>query len=107
MTRVVALSTDARLAAHGGRLDEARELAALAVDLGEGTDALNLRAAAWLANADVASVDDRDEDARAGVQRALTLYAEKGNIAAAAQVAAGARRRSVVSSAFRRGNGGT
>ena len=107
MTRVIALTTDARLEAHHGRLEQARTLAQRALELGERTDALNLRAAAWLVVADVASLDGREGDAQAAIDRALELYAEKGNAAAAAQVAAAESRASVASSAFRRGSGGT
>jgi tetratricopeptide (TPR) repeat protein len=107
MTRVVAFAAEARLATHSGRLDAARGFARRAVELSDRTDASNYRASAWLAAAEVASFDERESDARDAVERALALYAEKGNVAAAAQVTASGRRSSVASSALRRGSGGT
>ena len=63
MTRVMGLATEAQLTAHAGREREAKELAERAVELAEQTDALNLRADAWSALADVLRQLQRPDEA--------------------------------------------
>jgi class 3 adenylate cyclase/tetratricopeptide (TPR) repeat protein len=78
----------ARLEAHRGDLVEAATLARRAVEIAEGTDMLNLRGNIWLAMAEVRQSAGQAEGARAAVARALELYEQKGNAAAAERLTA-------------------
>ena len=80
------LAARARVAAHGGRLAEALELARRAVDLARPGHSLNHTARVWLALAEVQRANGQTAEADASVATALALYDEKGNVAAAAQV---------------------
>jgi class 3 adenylate cyclase/tetratricopeptide (TPR) repeat protein len=86
MTRVVGLAIDARLAAHANRHVEAEALARRAVEISAPTDALNVRAAALLALAEVLRAVQSHAEARSATETAVGLYERKGNVAAAAQV---------------------
>jgi class 3 adenylate cyclase/tetratricopeptide (TPR) repeat protein len=70
----------ARALARLGRPDEAVALAAEAVAMTEATDGLNLRAGAFLDQADVLGACGRDEDAARSAATALELYERKGNL---------------------------
>ena len=56
-----------------------------AVTRAEATDALNARAAAFMARAEVLRLIDRPDDANEAAAQALALYEQKGNVAAAAR----------------------
>jgi DNA-binding SARP family transcriptional activator len=79
-------SVRARLLASEGRAEEAVALALEAERLAEQTDALDQRAQVVLAVAEVLRLVGRDADSTAAGERALTLFEQKGNTAAAAQV---------------------
>jgi class 3 adenylate cyclase/tetratricopeptide (TPR) repeat protein len=70
----------ARALARLGRPDEGVALAAEAVAMTEPIDGLNLRAGAFLNQADVLSACGRDEDAARSAAFALALYERKGNL---------------------------
>jgi predicted ATPase/class 3 adenylate cyclase len=72
--------------ARRGRVDEAERLAAAAVSLAEETDMLNWQARALADLAEVYVVQERLEDARAKLERASSLYEQKGNAVAAGHV---------------------
>ena len=74
----------ARLGEDEAAVDEARDAVALAAE----TDALNLHANALVALAEVATLGGHVVDTSTALRRALELYAEKGNVAAAARTAA-------------------
>jgi DNA-binding SARP family transcriptional activator len=76
----------ARVAAHQGRLEEALALARGALELGDESDLLNLRARVWLALAEVERAAGNAAGADAAVAKALGLYEQKGNVAAAARL---------------------
>jgi tetratricopeptide (TPR) repeat protein len=84
------LACRARIAAHEGRHDEAASLAQAAVDEIERSDLLNRRARIWCAAADVHRAGGREVEADAAVARALDLYEQKGNVAAAGRLRASA-----------------
>jgi tetratricopeptide (TPR) repeat protein len=79
------LATEARLAAHRGDHAEALKLAHEAVERAEATDHLNSRAKKWLVLAEVQRATGHPDEAEAAVTRALELYEQKGNVAAAAR----------------------
>jgi tetratricopeptide (TPR) repeat protein len=80
------LASEARVASYRGDHETALQLARRAVD--SPSDALNDRAARWLALADVHRAAGNDQEAGAAAAEAIALYREKGNVAAVA--AAGA-----------------
>jgi tetratricopeptide (TPR) repeat protein len=83
---VVGLAARARLAAHRGELAEAVTLAQRAVELAELSDLLNVRARVWQAVAEVQRANGETAAAETAVARALELYEQKGNVAAAADL---------------------
>jgi len=83
MTRVTGLATEARLAARADRDVDALDLARQAVELADRTDALNVRAGAWLALAQVLRLDENNAGADEAVRTAVRLYEAKGNVVAA------------------------
>jgi DNA-binding SARP family transcriptional activator len=83
------LTTEARLAAHRGDLDEAVTAARRAVEIQERTDYVYPRATAWLALAEVLRASDRPEEADAAFEMAVNVYEQKGNVAAVARLRAG------------------
>jgi Flp pilus assembly protein TadD len=72
--------------ARQGRLEEAEQTARAAVELAASTDSPNRRAESLLALADVLDLTGSEEEARKCVANALSLYEQKGNVAAAARV---------------------
>jgi tetratricopeptide (TPR) repeat protein len=82
---------EARLAAHRDDHRDAATFARRAVEIMEPTDDLNSRAGTWLALAEVQRAAGRTAEADAAVARALELYQQKGNLAAAATVQATAK----------------
>ena len=72
---------EARIAAHRGRTDEALALAERVVEGGERTDLLNRRADAWLTFAEVQRAAGLNGEADASVERAISLYEQKENVA--------------------------
>ncbi len=86
VAHVVWRSVAARLAVRSGDVAGATGLAADAVKLAAGTDALEVRAVAVLAAATVAAVAGRDDEARGLRREAAALYSEKGNVVSAARV---------------------
>jgi class 3 adenylate cyclase/tetratricopeptide (TPR) repeat protein len=83
------LAVEARLAAHRGRLAEARELAWRAVAAAGGAVAAAYpNARIWLAVAEVERATGDTSGARNATTKALELYEQKGNIAATAQLRA-------------------
>jgi DNA-binding SARP family transcriptional activator len=76
---------EARLAARRGAFDDAHRLAAEALAIVEQTDTLNHRAKLLLDQAEVFRLAGRDPEALEAVRRAVQLYEQKGNVAAAAQ----------------------
>ena len=79
------LCVQARLAAHDGRLDEALALAWQAVASAEPSDLLNLKAAVWVALAEVQRAAGAAAEADAALDEAVRLYEAKGNVAASRQ----------------------
>jgi ATP/maltotriose-dependent transcriptional regulator MalT len=77
------LAVTARFLAHRGELAAATDLAERAVEVAESTDMPNVRAAAWLALAEVTRAGDRTAEADVAMATALELYEQKGNVAAA------------------------
>jgi tetratricopeptide (TPR) repeat protein len=78
------LAVEARVAAHEGRLAEALALGAKAVARAETWEGyLNLRAGALAAYGEVLRAAGRADEAGAANDRALALYEQKGNVAAA------------------------
>jgi class 3 adenylate cyclase/tetratricopeptide (TPR) repeat protein len=77
---------EARIAAHRGRIDEALVLAQRAAEAGEGNEMLNVRARGWLTLAEVQRTAGLDPEADASIERAISLYEQKGNVAAIALV---------------------
>ncbi len=82
------LALDARVAAHHGRLAEALTLAQRAVEKQKQSDDLNTNAGMWLALAEVQGAAGNNAEAKDAVARALALYEQKGNVAAAARLRA-------------------
>lgn len=80
-----------KLAAQRGELERALDLARRAVVVADRSGWLNIRARLWLVLADVNRDADLGDEADAAVATALALYEAKGNVAAAANVRAGAR----------------
>jgi hypothetical protein len=85
---VLGLAARARVAAHRGALTEAVALGERAVELGDRSDFLNLRAGVWLALAEVRRAAGRPVEAGAALGEALQLYEAKGNVAAAERLQA-------------------
>jgi tetratricopeptide (TPR) repeat protein len=83
MTRVTGLATEARLAANAGRGTEAHDFARRAVQLADRTDALNVRAGAWLALAEAMRLEGNEPDADEAARTAVQIYEAKGNRVAA------------------------
>jgi tetratricopeptide (TPR) repeat protein len=83
----VELAARARLAVHRGDLDGALTLALDAVAVAMG-DNLNWQAERWLALASVQRARRDEAAAGAAYAKALTLFEQKGNVAAAARVRA-------------------
>jgi len=79
-----------RIAAHEGRLAEAVVHARRGVETAEQSDRLNNRARVWLSLAEVQRAAGAPAEADAAVAAALRLYDEKGNVAAARRLRAGA-----------------
>jgi class 3 adenylate cyclase/tetratricopeptide (TPR) repeat protein len=94
MTRVTGLAAEARLAAHDARAADAHDFARRAVDLADRTDALNVRAGAWLALGEALKLEGNDAGADDAVRTAVRIYEAKGN-----GVAARSARRAVSSAA--------
>jgi DNA-binding SARP family transcriptional activator len=80
------LAARARVAAHRGELSEALELGRAAVEVVERRDRINDRACVWLALAEVQRAAGNTADADAAVLKALALFEQKGNVAAAARL---------------------
>jgi DNA-binding SARP family transcriptional activator/tetratricopeptide (TPR) repeat protein len=78
----------AKLAALRGAAETAEALAREGVALAEQTDAVNQHAQALLDLAEVLHVGDRSGEARPLVERALSLYEQKGNVSDAARTKA-------------------
>jgi class 3 adenylate cyclase/tetratricopeptide (TPR) repeat protein len=85
------LAGAARIAAHNGEVDEALTLAKRAVEIVERTDNLNESARSWEALAEVERAAGRTAEADAAVAKALELYEQKGNVAAATALQATAK----------------
>ena len=79
---------EAKIHAREGRVDKAKRLARATVDLAARTDALNRRAESLLALAEVLQLAGEGAKAEEHIAAALTLYAQKGNVAAAARLRA-------------------
>ena len=77
---------EAKVQARKGDLIGAEKLARATVDLAARTDALNRRADAQLALAEVLELSGRAAEAQEHIGEALQLYALKGNVAAAARI---------------------
>jgi tetratricopeptide (TPR) repeat protein len=84
--QVVWRTVAARLASRKGDEAAAERLAREAVLLTADTDALNLRADALVALADVLRAREREDEAVAAVAEAVELYRRKGNVAALATI---------------------
>jgi class 3 adenylate cyclase len=93
-------SVAAKLAARAGDLPRALELGTRALELVDGTDALNQRASVRLDVAEVLFAAGRLDDAQARAIEAEEIFADKGNIVGAA------RARALLEQLSRRSNGG-
>ena len=82
------LAVEARLEAHRGRTAAAVACAEKAVEACDGTDNLNMRAQTWRALAEARHATGDYRDAEAAAARALELYEQKGNVAAASALRA-------------------
>jgi DNA-binding SARP family transcriptional activator len=82
------LAALARVAAHDGRHADAVRLARQAVEHGDLSDMLNLRARVWKAHAEAHRAAGDIAEADGAVATALELYEQKGNVAAAAALQA-------------------
>jgi tetratricopeptide (TPR) repeat protein len=80
----------ARLRAHRNKPAEAAALAKRAVEIAEATDMLNVRANIWLAMAEVRQAGGQAAEAQVAVAQAVDLFEQKGNVAAAGRLTAGA-----------------
>ena len=87
LSQIAWRSASAKLLAREGQ-PEADALSEEAIRRAQATDALNARAAAFMARAEVLRLMDRPDDADEAVVQALALYEQKGNVAAAARAAA-------------------
>jgi tetratricopeptide (TPR) repeat protein len=76
----------AKVLAQRGEYEEAEILAREAVELGEPTDALDMRAEALRDLAEVLQHAGKSDEARQALDRALELFEQKGNIVSAARV---------------------
>ena len=76
-------SVAAKIAARDGSIEQAEVFARGAVELAAPTDGLNRHGAALLAFAEVARLDERPTDSARLAERALELFARKGNTVAA------------------------
>jgi len=76
-------SVAAKIAARDGSIEQAEVFARGAVELAAPTDGLNRHGAALLAFAEVARLDERPTDSAGLAERALELFARKGNTVAA------------------------
>jgi DNA-binding SARP family transcriptional activator len=83
LTQLLWRSVRARLSARSGKLREAEELGLEAIELVEGTDALNRRAKVLLDRAEVLRLAGRSDEASEAVERAIELFDQKGNVVAA------------------------
>jgi tetratricopeptide (TPR) repeat protein len=83
---VNALAVRARLAGHRGELKDAVALARRAVERAALCDIVNLKAAVWLALAEVQRRAGADAEADTAVAEALALYEQKGNVASATRL---------------------
>jgi hypothetical protein len=63
-------------------------LAQRSTRVADATDVLNYRARVWLTLADVRRLRSENDEAEAAVARAIDLYEQRGNVAAAAHVRA-------------------
>jgi hypothetical protein len=79
-SQVLWRGAQAKVLARRGDLEGAEALAAEAVALASHTDALNLRADAWMDLAAVLGIARREDDPGDAAQHALALYEEKGNV---------------------------
>jgi tetratricopeptide (TPR) repeat protein len=79
-SQVLWRGAQAKVLARRGDLEGAETLATEAVALASHTDALNLRADAWMDLATVLRIAEREGDAAEAVQHAFALYEEKGNV---------------------------
>ena len=84
----LALAAEARLAAHRGDLAEAVTLAERAVALADTKDRPDMRARIWLALGEVRRAAGQAAAADTATARAIELYEQKGNLAAAARARA-------------------
>ena len=73
----------AKVAARGGDHEEGERLAREAIARAEDTDWPNLRGGAFVALSVVMAASGRSDEARDAAERALAVYEEKGNVAAA------------------------
>jgi hypothetical protein len=80
---VIWRSARAKVRARAGDHAEAERLARDAVALAEATDSLTLHGDALMSLAEVLRASGGDGEAVASLERALELYAAKGNVAAA------------------------
>ncbi len=87
LSQIAWRSASAKLLAREGQAD-ADAMSQEAVRRAQATDALNARAAALMARAEVLRLMDRPDDADEAVVQALALYEQKENVAAAARAAA-------------------
>ena len=78
-------SVEAKLRARDGAFAEAETLAREALQIAESTDKLNHRAKTLLDLAEVLRLAARENEAVDAVRRAIALYEQKGNTAAAAR----------------------
>jgi ATP/maltotriose-dependent transcriptional regulator MalT len=78
-TEVLWRTTQARLLAARGELEEAERSARDAVELAGGTDALNLHADSLVDLAEILAAREREREAGAVLEEAVRLYAVKGN----------------------------
>src|SRR5262249_13938673 len=88
LQRVLGLAGRARVAAHRGDLAKALTLGRRAIRVADSSDRLNVRARVWRALAEVHRVRRETDEAESAVAKALDLYEQKGNVAAAALVRA-------------------
>jgi len=86
MTRVFGLASEAELAAHRGDIAGAERLRRRAVEVADGTDAPNVRAAAYVSSSRVRALAGLSGEAESARATASSLYRAKGNIAAAARL---------------------
>jgi class 3 adenylate cyclase/tetratricopeptide (TPR) repeat protein len=80
------LATEARLAAHAGRLAEAVALARRAVAGAETANRVRHRTRAWFALAEVQRAAGNEAAAQVALERLLELCEQKGNVVTAARV---------------------